>query len=192
MLEKIIQRNRSYRRFHQDYKIERDTLKGFVNLARLSASAKNLQPLKYFLSSDSEQNDLIFPNLAWAGFLKDWGGPKIGEQPSAYIIILSDKQIQSNWVNCDLGISAQSILLGANEMGLGGCIIAAINKKELRKSLNIPNDYEIELVIALGKPKEIVVIDEIEKNESTKYWREDDSTHHVPKRKLDDIILELK
>ncbi|MBC8213524.1 MAG: nitroreductase family protein [Candidatus Marinimicrobia bacterium] len=192
MIQELIRRNRSYRRFYQDFKIEHETLTELVNCARLSASAKNFQPLKYILACDSKHNDLIFPNLAWAGFLKDCVGPKVGEHPSGYIIILSDNKIQSHRVNCDLGIACQSILLGATEKGFGGCIIAAVNKTELRKSLNISDEYEIQLVIAIGKPKETIVIDEIDNEESTKYWREDDGTHHVPKRKLEDIILELK
>jgi nitroreductase len=159
-----------------------------VDLARLSASGANLQPLKYILSCDPEKNDLVFPHLSWAGYLEDWDAPPEGERPSAYIIILGDKSIKPSF-GCDHGIAAQSILLGATEMGLGGCIIGSIQREKLRKALGFPYDYEVLLVIALGKPKERVVLEEVGPEGSIKYWRDEEGTHHVPKRALNDIIL---
>lgn len=188
MLKELIEKNRSYRRFFQQEKIERSTLEELVDLARLSPSAANLQPLKYFISSEAETNEVIFPHLAWAGYLKDWPGPEEGERPSGYIIILGDKDIASNF-GCDHGIASQSILLGAAERGLGGCIIASIQKKELKDKLNIPEKFEILLTIALGRPKEVVHIETIDETGSVKYWRDSESHHHVPKRRLEDVIL---
>jgi nitroreductase len=188
MIKDLIEKNRSYRRFHQEFAIEHETLRELVDLARLSASAANLQPLRYILSCDPKKNALIFPQLAWARYLKDWTGPSEGERPSAYIVILRDKEVTPSW-DCDYGIAAQSILLGATERGLGGCMIGSINKEELRKVLEIPSRYEILLVVALGKPRETVVIDTIGPAEDTKYWRDSKGTHHVPKRSIDDIIV---
>jgi len=190
MLKDLILKNRSYRRFYEDFRIECETLKELVDLARLSASAANLQPLKYILSCDPEKNSLIFPHLKWAGYLKDWPGPQEGERPSAYIIILGDTEIAENF-GCDHGIAAQSILLGATEKGLGGCIIGSVDRESLRKVLNIPERYEILLVIALGKPKEKVVIEEVGPDGDIKYWRDEKGVHHVPKRRLEEIILTL-
>ncbi|MCL7414031.1 MAG: nitroreductase family protein, partial [ANME-2 cluster archaeon] len=138
MIKELIQRNRSYRRFHQEEAIAPETLRDLIDLARYSASGANLQPLKYILSCESTQNDLIFPNLAWAGYLKDWDGPAEGERPPAYIIILCDTDISSS-AGVDHGIAAQSILLGAVEMGLGGCIIGSIERDRLRQALDIPH-----------------------------------------------------
>ncbi len=188
MIEELIRGNRSFRRFFQDKAISSDTLKWLVNLARLSASAANLQPLKYLLSHDPHQNEAIFSCLAWAGYLKDWPGPEEGERPAAYIIILQDRDIAKE-VGCDHGIAAQSILLGAREKGLGGCLIGSIKKDLLRELLSLPTRYELLLVIALGKPKETVVLEEAEPGDSIKYWRDEEGVHHVPKRKLEDIIL---
>ncbi len=188
MISDLVTKNRSYRRFVEDIRIEPQTLRELVDLARLSASGANLQPLRYILSCQPEKNALIFPNLSWAGYLKDWPGPSEGERPSAYVIILADTEITRS-VNCDHGIAAQSILLGAAEKGLGGCILASINKERLRKDLNIPERYEILLVLALGKPKEKVVIDQTDDAGNIRYWRDKEGTHHVPKRRLDDIIL---
>lgn len=189
MLEELILKNRSYRRFHQDIAIRRQTLKELVNLARLSSSGGNLQPLKYILSCNSQKNALIFPYLAWAGYLKDWSGPCEGEKPSAYIIILGDTAIQKQF-ECDHGIAAQSILLGAAEKDLGGCIIGSISREGLRTVLKISPRYEILLVLALGIPKETVTLEVVDSSGDIKYWRDGEGRHHVPKRKLDEIIID--
>jgi nitroreductase len=190
MLRDLIRNNRSYRRFWQQVPIEAETLRELVDLARLSASAGNMQPLRYILSCDPERNALIFPSLAWARYIENWPGPPEDERPSAYIIVLEDKQVDHP-LHCDHGIAAQSILLGATEKGLGGCILGAINKLNLRNVLSIPIRYDILLVIALGKPKEKVVVEMLQPEGSVKYWRDGEGVHHVPKRALDDIILLL-
>ena len=188
MLKDLVLKNRSYRKFYQDVSIGLETLKELVDLARLSASALNLQPLKYMLSCEPKKNAVIFPLLGWAAYLKDWPGPAEGERPSAYIIVLGDTEI-SRAFGCDHGIAAQSILLGATEKGLGGCMIATVKRQELSQALGIAPRYEIVLVIALGKPKETVVIEKVGPDGDVKYWRDSQSVHHVPKRALDDIII---
>lgn len=188
MFKDLVHRNRTYRRFYQDVPVSLESLKELVDLARLTASAANRQPLKYFLSCEAATNAQIFPTLAWAGYLKDWGGPQEGERPSAYIIVLGDTQIAQTF-GCDHGIAAQTILLGATEKGLGGCIIASIRKPELRQELKIPERFEILLVIALGKPKEQVVIEIVGEDGDIKYWRDEQGVHHVPKRPLDSILI---
>lgn len=188
MIKDLIRQNRSYRRFQQDFEITSDTLGQLIDLARMSPSGANLQPLKYIISCDKQKNDLIFPLLGWAGYLKDWPGPAEGERPSAYIIILGDTRISKSF-GCDHGIAAQSILLGAAEQGLGGCMIGTIKKKELATTINNPEHFEILLVIALGKPAEQVVIESTGSDGDIKYWRDKDGVHHVPKRSLDEIII---
>ena len=189
MIKDLVIKNRSYRRFYQDAAIDKQTLVELVDLARLSASAGNLQSLKYLLSSEPEKNEAIFKHLRWAIYLKDWSGPAEGERPAAYIVILGDTEINENFF-CDHGIAAQSILLGATEKGLGGCMLASIDRDGLRKTLDIPARFEILLVIALGKPKEKVVIEKLGKEGDIRYWRDSDGVHHVPKRPLDEIIIE--
>jgi nitroreductase len=188
MVKDLVLKNRSYRRFYQEVSIELETLRELVDLARLSASAMNLQPLKYVLSCEPERNALIFSHLGWAAYLRDWPGPTESERPSAYIIVLGDTKISRSF-GCDHGIAAQSILLGATERGLGGCMIATVKRRELSQALGIAPQYEILLVIAIGKPKETVVIEEIGNDGDTKYWRDSQGVHHVPKRALDDIII---
>ncbi len=188
MMRDLVLKNRSYRRFYQEMPVNMETLKELVDLARLSASAANRQPLKYALCCDPRRNALVFPNLAWAGYLKDWSGPEEGERPSAYVVILGDSTITKSF-GCDHGIAAQSILLGAREKGLGGCIIGSVRKDELSQALAIPAEYEILLVIALGKPKETVVLEDMAQGGDIRYWRDDQGVHHVPKRSLGEIII---
>ena len=189
MITELIRRNRSVRRFDQDTVVAVEILRDLVDLGRLSASAANLQPLKYILSNTPEKNDRIFSCLAWAGYLADWPGPAPGERPTAYIILLGDTQISEKCLR-DLGFAAQSILLGAREKELGGCAIGSIKKQRLRELLSIPERYEVLLVLAIGKPAEEVLIEEISQGESIKYWRDEAGVHHVPKRRLEDIIIE--
>ncbi len=188
MIRDLVVSNRSRRRFYQEAPVSRETLKELVDLARLSASAANMQPLKYVLCCDPVRNNLVFPYLAWAGYLKDWPGPGEGERRSAYIVVLGDSSITRSF-GCDHGIAAQSILLGATDKGLGGCIIGSVRKDELREALSIPAEYEILLVIALGKPKETVVLEDVGPAGDIRYWRDEQDVHHVPKRSLDEIIV---
>ena len=188
MIRDLVLRNRTTRRFDESTAVTGETLRGLIDLGRLSASGANMQPLKYMMACDSEQNGLIFPHLRWAGYLKDWPGPSAGERPSAYVIVLCDTEIGRS-CGCDHGIAAQSILLGATELGLAGCMIGSIDRPALRAALSIPERYEIMLVLALGRPRETVVLEDTGIDGDTKYWRDPKGVHHVPKRSLDDIII---
>jgi nitroreductase len=188
MLKDLVVRNRSYRRFDESRAVSREALLELVDLARQTASAANKQPLRYILACHPDRNAIIFENLAWAGYLPDWPGPGPGERPTAYIIMLGDREVSPEVVY-DHGIAAQTILLGATETGLGGCMIASVSRANLRKALAIPERYEILLVIALGKPVETVVMDAIDPDGDIRYWRDENQVHHVPKRRLEDIIL---
>jgi nitroreductase len=189
MFADLIRKNRSYRRFYQDAPVNLETLRELVDLARLSASGGNRQPLKYILSCGPDTNACIFPHTRWAGYLKDWGGPAEGERPAAYVVILGDAEISKDF-GCDHGIAAQSIMLGATERGLGGCMIGSLDRDGLRQALAIPARYEILLVLALGKPKETVVIEEVGPDGDIKYYRDAAGVHHVPKRALGDLIVQ--
>ncbi len=188
-LSNLVFRNRSYRRFDESYPVARETLVELVELTRFTASAANLQPLKYILSAGEETNGLDFPCLAWAAYLKDWDGPAPGERPSAYVVMLIDEAITKE-ASCDAGIAAQTIMLGAAEKGLAGCMVASIQKEKLRSALAIPKQLQIRLVLALGKPAETVVVEDIEPGGNIRYWRDEKEVHHVPKRKREELIVE--
>jgi len=188
-IRELVLKTRSYRRFDESYFINREILERLVDLARLSASGANRQPLKYLLYNSSEDCGRIFPAIIWAAYLKDWDGPIPGERPSGYIVVLGDRSITESF-GVDHGIAAQSIMLGATESGLGGCMIASVRRDYMREELKIPDRYEILLILAIGRPVEIVIIDEIKGND-VKYWRDGQNYHHVPKRSLNELIIKL-
>ncbi len=191
-LENLITQTRTFRRFKQNHRIDANLLKKCIDLARLGGSARNAQPWQYAIVTDPLECNSIFPYLSWAGYLPDWKGPKDGEQPAAYILCLLHHQ----WLqgpekeaHFDLGIASQNLLLGAMEKGLGGCRIAAFSPR-LAELFSFPTHLSLELVIALGKPAEEIVIEKVEKE--VKYWHSGIKTHHVPKRTLEDVLVELK
>lgn len=184
----LIRRNRSYRRFDESHHITRETLVELVGLTRCTASGANRQPLKYILSVSPETNGRIFPCLAWARYLTDWDGPAPGERPVAYIVILIDETISED-CRCDDGIAAQTILLGAVEKGLGGCMIGSVQREKLHRELSIPDQLRVRLVLALGKPAEKIVLEDMEQGGDFRYWRDEKGVHHVPKRKLEELIV---
>ena len=171
------------------------TLVGLIALTRLCPSSANRQPLKYWPVTSAEKNARLFPYLRWAGALKDWPGPAEGERPTGYIVILGDTDIFSRF-GVDPGIVAQSMLLAAVEQGLGGCMIGSIDREGLRREFGIPERFTIELVVALGCPKETVVLDEMAPEDTGSlgaidYWRDDNGVHHVPKRPLHELLVDL-
>ena len=188
MLEELVKRNRSYRRFNQDERIELKLLRRLVDLARHSASSANRQPLKYVLTVDPDTNQRVFETLKWAGYLKEWDGPGEGERPAAYIVILGDTTIHKTF-SVDHGIAAQSILLGATEAGFGGCMVASIDQLKLKEVLAVPEHMVVLLVVALGKPVEEVVVEPVDSEGRIEYYRGPDGVHYVPKRTLDELVV---
>lgn len=188
-LKELVLKTRSYRRFDESCRIDYKALENLVDLARLSASGANRQPLRYLVYNSTEDCARVYPSLVWAAYLKDWDGPAEGERPSGYIIILGDKSVAEGF-GVDHGIAAQSIMLGATEAGLGGCMIASIRRDKLRAEFSIPENFDILLVLALGKPVENVIIDKL-KDGDVRYWRDQEMNHHVPKRDIKDLIIKL-
>lgn len=186
MIRDLIIKNRSYRRFDESVAIAEAQIRKWIELARFSASGRNMQPLKYVICTDDQITGQIFPHLGWAGYLTEWKGPQEGERPVAYVVVLHDKSLSENYF-CDDGIAMQSILLGAVEDGFGGCIIGTVNKTKISRILDLPENLEILCLIALGKPAETVVMDAAIDN-NIKYWRDENHVHHVPKRPLEEII----
>lgn len=187
MIRELILKNRSYRRFDNSVQLSKKQIYNWIDLARLSGSGRNAQPLKYAVVNEPDLCNDIFPCLGWAGYLSDWKGPAEDERPVAYVAVLKDKSISENHY-CDDGIAMQSILLGASEDGFGGCMIGSVNKNKVSKILQLPEHLELLWIIALGKPSEECKIVEAT-DENIKYWRGDDDIHYVPKRNLSDIIV---
>ena len=186
--KELVLKTRSYRRFDRSASVSLDTLRGLIDLARQAASGSNIQPLKYVLSADPATNAGIFPLTRWAGYLEGWPGPAEGERPTAYVVILGDTELCREF-DRDLGIAAQTIMLGATEQDLGGCMIGSIDREQLRGVLGVPERYKILLVLALGKPAETVVLEPVGPDGNIRYYRDAGGVHHVPKRSLDEIVV---
>lgn len=184
----LVTRSRSFRRFDESSAVNEQTIRDLVELACYIPSAANRQLLRYLPVTGDDMTSKLFPCLGWAGYLEAWSGPEPGERPPAALIMLCRKEDASGAV-CDSGIAAQTIVLGATEKGLGGCIIASIDRDRLKRSFGMADFWEILLVIALGRPKESVVIDQIETGGDIRYWRDQYGIHHVPKRKADELLM---
>lgn len=188
MLKDLVLKNRSYRKFDASFEIKDIQLFELIDLARNCPSAGNLQSLRFMPIWEKAHLDTVFDNLRWAAYLSYWDGPEPRQRPSAYILIISP--IQTNKYHLtDAGIAAQTILLGATEKGLGGCILGSVNREEIQERLGVPEDMEVSLVLALGKPAEQVVIEDVTDPDDIEYWRDPDEIHHVPKRALNDLII---
>lgn len=189
-MKELIARTRTFRKFDGSAQIAPQRIEELIELGRLSGSARNCQPWQYLVKTARDDCAAIYPYLGWAGYLTDWQGPNENQRPTAYILCY----LNTNWLkgsvqeaHFDLGIATQSMLLGATEAGLGGCRIAAFSPK-LASVFPQKEHLELHLVIALGAPAEEVVLEECD-GQDIKYWRDGDSIHHVPKRKLADILL---
>jgi len=186
MMRELVRRARTIRRFDESDRIAVKTLRGLVDTARLTPCGANLQRLRYRIVSDPQDCAALFPFLAWAGYLKEWGGPAEGERPTGYIVILSKGEGSTT---ADTGIAAQTIQLAAAEMGYGACMIGSLQRDSIKQLLKPPADCHVNLVMALGRPAERVVIEEVPAGTDLKYYRTPDQVHHVPKLRLEDVLV---
>lgn len=193
MLRDIVIANRSYRNFDENVKIGREELNRLVDLTRYTASGANLQPLKYGIVCTEEKVRKLHPYTRWAKALPDRKLPDDGKYPTAYIIICVDKRIAPNPDACgmDVGIAAQTILLGATEAGLGGCMLGNFNRNEVKQADGLAEYLEPVLLLAIGKPNEKVVITTADESGNTGYYRDENDIHYVPKRELGDIVVDI-
>ena len=178
---------RTYRRFRRIYPAAPELMTQWGDIARVSASAGNKQPLRYRIVTDKEQCAQIFETLTWAAALPDWDGPESGQRPTGYIIMATDSEtFKGELWRFDAGIAAQTIMLSSTEEGFGGCIMLSFKRGELKKILSMPEDLEPVLVLALGRPiEDIRLVDAVQGD--TTYYRDEQQVHYVPKRKLEDI-----
>lgn len=191
MLRDLVMKNRSYRGFDESYWFTKEQLEGYVDLTRYTASSVNAQPLKYKIVYEKDEIETVRPLTRWARALPDMVLPHPNMHATAFIIICQDTDISPSLARYqkDIGIVAQTITLAAVEDGLGGCMIGNFTPDEVKQTLNLAENLTPMLIIALGKPAEEIVIKEIDNGESTKYYRDENDTHYVPKRKLKDILI---
>ena len=182
------QKRRSIRRFQQD-PIPVETLKKLVDAARVAPSAANLQPLRYILVTNHDLRRKIFLALKWAGYVAPKGTPPPGEEPVAYVVVLAHKDVAREDYQLDAGAAIENLILTALEEGIGSCWLGAIDRQKIREVLDVNDDFEIESVIALGRPNEDPVMEPM--RDSIEYWKDESGRLHVPKRSLGEI-LEIK
>jgi len=191
MILQLLKSNRSCRIFDEYAEVPIAILRESIVNARFTASAANLQPLRYIIVTNKEVTHEVFKSIKFAQHLKKWTGPKLGERPNSYIAIVSkcDYKLNNDALWCDIGIAAQTICLSLTQSGYGCCMVASFNKDKMNTLLDVDDDFRTMLLIAVGKSNEKIVLVDISKDESTKYYRDDKNVHYVPKIKADDIIL---
>ena len=191
-LDNTIRSCRSYRRYSQDDVVDLELMVALVNLARRSASAANRQPLRYHIVSEKSEVSAVLGHLGWAGLMQ-WPGPDETEAPTGYIIIMGPDNL-STTSTIDIGIAAQTICLGACRAGYGSCMLRCFDEG-LKDELSLNEEgkaLSCLLVIALGKPSEVCVLDSFEnapEAQDQSYWRDDSDIHHVAKRSLREILV---
>ncbi len=182
--EKIISR-RTVRQF-TDRHISEDILENLVNAGRLAPSGANLQPLEFIVIDDKAVTMEVFPCLKWAAYIAPEGNPRPGQEPTAYVIIVVNKDIRPQGYEWDVGAAMENMIIAAWEEGIGSCWLHSIDRDRLRQILTVPESYRIDSVLALGYPAEESVVEEL--TDSVKYWKDEQGRFHVPKRALEDVI----
>ena len=187
----LVKQARSHRGFRQDRKVTRQELEHLVECARFTPAARNDQVLKYYLAEKPETVAAIQPLTRWAGALAELHLPRKGAEPVAYIVICLDGSLAENPApyKRDVGIVAQTMLLAAAEMGLNGCMIGSFAAGELREKLGLPETIKPQLLLALGEGTDRIVITDVGEDGSTTYYRDAEDIHYVPKRTLEQLIL---
>ncbi|MGN0238356.1 MAG: nitroreductase family protein [Lepagella sp.] len=189
-LLKLLQEDRSIRRFDGEVVLPYSTMESLVELTRWCASGRNLQPLRYRIVADREEAASIYPYLKWAGYLPEWDGPAECERPNNYLVQCIDTQLTDNCM-CDDGLHLQAITLGARVLGMGCCIIKSFDPAKVAEVLGISERYRPHYIIAIGKGVEQVEVIDTDgtTGANIRYYRREDATHVVPKRPLKEIIL---
>lgn len=183
-LASLVRKNRSFRRFEEKKNIPLKKVRFWLENLRFLSSARNLQPLRYVTVYSEAAKEKLFPLLGWAGYLKGKGTPQKGERPSLYVVIGYDNRISQNPA-IDIGIAAQTLLLFATSEGYGGCIVGSFDPSQVREILEMEEWFSVGVVIALGKPKEKVIVVPVDKG--IEYYRDEKQIHYVPKRSLKEI-----
>ncbi|MBR2526968.1 MAG: nitroreductase family protein [Blautia sp.] len=186
----LVKKNRSYRGYDHSRKVTKEELLAMVEAARLCPSSVNVQPLKYYLAYEEGIVADIQSETKWAKGLPDLMLPHPGKEPTAFIVICQDTQIDANLSRFqrDVGIVAQTMLLAAVEMGLGGCMIGNFNAGTLHDAIGLAEPIKPLLVVAVGKPDEEIILTDV-KDGKTGYYRDEKDRHYVPKRAVEDLIL---
>ena len=185
-VETLMERNRSYRGYQKDFVVKRDMLERIVVVNTKIASAKNQQVLRFKLVTKETGADIIVQNMKLGGLLPELHLPFPDTDPEALIIVCITIP-ENKFVDIDLGIAAQSMLLKATEMGLNGIMIGAFNKAKVIEAFQLP--YEPLLILAIGKGAERIKLQPVDKNEALAYYRDAEGVQYVPKIRWEQLLL---
>ena len=183
-LRRLLQHNRSYRGYDASFKVREDQLHRIIEVVTLCPSARNQQVLRFRPVMGDEAASML-KYIRLGGALPELHLPFAGSEPNAFIVICSSVE-ESKYVDIDLGIAAQSMLLQAVEIGLGGICIGAFDHESLKELLGLK--YEPLLVLAIGRPAERIELKECGEGDNLTYYREG-GVHYVPKIRVDDLII---
>lgn len=191
MMKDLVRRSRSYRGYDETRKVTREELVELVECARLAPSSVNMQPLKYYLAWEPQAVATIQALTKWARALQPMQLPHPGHCPTAFIVICQDTAINPSLPRFqkDIGIAAQTMLLAATEMGLGGCMIGNYDAGQVKDALHLAENLAPVLIVAIGKPDETIVLTQVGEDGNTDYYRDEQDVHYVPKRSLEDLII---
>lgn len=184
MIRDLLLKNRSYRSFDSSVSVSKETLLDLVDNIRYTPSTRNGQGLRFRFCIEKEECASVLALTKWAGALSDRRFPPTNHEPAAYIVICAEQDIFMR----DVGIAAQTIMLSATELGLGGCMIGSFDAEKISALLDLPSEQKPRLILALGKPDETVIIEDAVDGKLT-YYRDENDVHHVPKLKTEDMIL---
>lgn len=183
-LDSLLKKNRSYRGYDQRHIVTEDELKQIVAATTLVASGMNKQRLRYRLVT-KEDAGKVLPHITLGAALPEEHLPHKGEEPEAFIIVCAT-EAENKVIDIDLGIAAQSMLLKATEMGLGGIFILNFRADAIMEALGLATRPIA--VIAIGKPAERIFLLPVEAGSDLNYYRKD-GIHYVPKLKVEDLLI---
>jgi len=184
----LIRKRRTVRKFTQE-PIPHDILLKLVDAARVAPTGMNIQPLRYKIVEDAETVKKVFGLVGFAAKIAPHGNPKPGEEPTAYILTLVDKDVRAKGYDDDVGAATENMMLAALEEGIGSCWMGNIKREALRELLNIPDKYIIDTLVALGYQAEEPVQEDVPAGSDLSYYKDENGVLHVPKIRLEDVIL---
>ena len=189
----LVKSSRSWRGYDESRRVTREELLYLVDCARFAPSSVNRQPFQYILAYEQAELDRIQPLTGWARGLPEKHLPYPGKRPTAFIVIAQNTDWEADLTRFpkDVGIVAQTMLLAATSVGLGGIMIGNFSPAKLSAALALPQHLVPMLIVAIGKPDESVVLTEAAAGESLGYYRDENDVHYVPKRRLEDVVVDL-
>lgn len=186
-LIELLKRNRSYRRFDRSVRPSQEIMASWIEGLRYTASARNIQPLKYLLVTDDALCHTLSQSVVWAGYLVEWAGPCENERPTAFVVQLLDTRLASN-ARFDEGLHLEALGLMAVESGFGACIFLSFDPKGIATMLDLPEHLMPISLVAIGKPIEQVEVRDVDAEANIRYYRDEEGRHYVPKRKREELI----